>query len=44
MAVSAEIANKELEAKGNLNDENKCIELKEEDIKRIYLLNKNWNY
>ena len=35
MAVSAEVANKELEAKGNLNDENKCIELKEEDIKRI---------
>ena len=35
MAVSAEVANKELEAKWNLNDENKCIELKEEDIKRI---------
>ena len=38
MAVSAEVANKELEAKGNLNDENKCIELKEEDYKELLMI------
>ena len=35
MAVSAEVANKELEAQGKLNDENKTIELTDQDIKRI---------
>ena len=35
MAVSAEVANKELEAQGKLNDENKTVELTEQDIKRI---------
>ena len=35
MAVSAEVANKELESKGMLNDETKCIELNDQDIKRI---------
>ena len=34
-AVSAEHYNKELEKQGKLNEENKTIELKEEDIKRI---------
>ena len=35
MAVSADVANKELEAQGKLNDENKTIELTDQDIKRI---------
>ena len=35
MAVSAEVANKELESKGMLNDETKCTELNDQDIKRI---------
>ena len=35
LAVSAEVANKELEAQGKLNDENKTIELTDQDIKRI---------
>ena len=35
MAVSAEVANKELKAQGKLNDENKTIELTDQDIKRI---------
>ena len=35
MAVSADVANKELEAQGKLNDENKTIELTNQDIKRI---------
>ena len=35
MAVSAEFANKELEAQGKLNDENKTIELTDQDIKRV---------
>ena len=35
MAVFAEVANKELEAQGKLNDENKTIELTDQDIKRI---------
>ena len=34
-AVSAEVFNKELEKKGELNDETKAIDLTEEDIKRI---------
>ena len=35
MAVSSEVANKELESKGMLNDETKCTELNGEDIQRI---------
>ena len=35
MAVSAELFNKELEKKGQLNDETKAIDLTENDIKRI---------
>ena len=34
-AVSAEVFNKELEKKGELNEETKAIDLTEEDIKRI---------
>ena len=35
MAVSAEVFNKELEKKGELNDNTKAVELNEKDIKRI---------
>ena len=35
MAVSANVFNKELEKKGELNDETKAVELSEKDIKRI---------
>ena len=35
MAVSADVFNKELEKKGELNDETKAVELSEKDIKRI---------
>ena len=35
MAVSAEVFNKELEKKGELNDDTKAVELNEKDIKRI---------
>ena len=35
MAVSADVFNKELEKKGQLNDETKVVELNEKDIKRI---------
>ena len=34
-AVSAEVVNKELEKKGELNDENKAVELSDKDIRRI---------
>ena len=34
-AVSAEVFNKELEKKGELNEETKAIDITEEDIKRI---------
>ena len=35
MAVSADVINKDLEKKGQLNDENKTVELTDKDIKRI---------
>ena len=35
MAVSADVINKDLEKKGQLNDETKVVELTEKDIKRI---------
>jgi 2,4-dienoyl-CoA reductase-like NADH-dependent reductase (Old Yellow Enzyme family) len=35
MAVSADVVNKELEKKGELNDETKAVEMSEKDIKRI---------
>ena len=35
MAVSADVVNKELEKKGQLNDETKAVEMSEKDIKRI---------
>ena len=35
MAVSADVFNKELEKKGELNDDSKAIELTDKDIKRI---------
>ena len=35
MAVSADVFNKELEKKGELNNETKAVELSEKDIKRI---------
>ena len=35
MAVFAEVLKKELEKKGNLNDETRAIDLTDQDIKRI---------
>ena len=40
MTVSADVVNKELEKKGQLNDETKAVEFSGEEAKRINLFNK----